>query len=439
MIDNAGEQALEPRWVRGDLFGIEIPADIDALKQGAEDFLTAAFRASGELLENNRVARVTQCEACFGGGTGSKALLVLEYAVAAPHLPDKLFVKFSRNFDDPMRDRSKHMMVSEVQFAALSRTPRFPIVVPQCLFADVNAESGTGLMITERIAFGMHGVEPQLLKCMDWSLPTQSAARERYNAIIQSLAQLSGSHKAGRLDAAFDKQFAFDKTAVLHADPLRYTDEKFARRIHRIVEFVARHPQLFPHNLVDPEFHAQFLRDAPRVVAKDAAIKQFLYSNSDLIALCHWNANIDNAWFWRDSNGSLQCGLMDWGRVGQMTVAQAIYGAFSGAETSLWDKHLDDIVKLFADEYARCGGPALNYDELKIHTLLVTATMGLAYLMDAPAIIERQIPHLDAVAGAQDEIFKTHEDARVQLHMLTMFLNQWQTQHIGALVDRVIV
>jgi hypothetical protein len=427
--------AIEAHWVRGDMFGLDIPADIAALTAGAEAFLTAAFHASGALPYSNRVTRIAQCEECFGGGTGRKALLAVEYAIASPNLPNKLFVKFSRNFGDPMRDRSKHMMVSEVKFAALSRTPNFPINVPQCLFADVNTQTGTGLMITDRIAFGTNGIEPQLLKCMDHMAPSPL---ERYRTIIKSLAQLSATHKAGRLGTAFDKEFPFDKTSVLNADPLRYTDEKLARRIQRIVEFIARHPQLFPRNLVAPEFHAQFLRDAPRVIAKEAAIKQFLYRNSDFVALCHWNANIDNAWFWRDARGELQCGLMDWGRVGQMTVAQTIYGAFSGAEKWMWDAHLDDIVKLFADEYARHGGPQLNIDELKTHTLLVTATMGLAYLMDAPAIIERQIADLDSIANAQDEIFKSNEDARVQLHMLTMFLNQWQTWNIGALVEHII-
>lgn len=417
------------------MFGLEIPADIDALASGGAEFLTAAFRASGALLEANRVTRVTQCDECFGGGTGSKALLAVEYQTPDPTLPNKLFVKFSRNFSDSMRDRSKHMMASEVTFAALSRTPDFPIVVPQCLFADVNKASGTGLMITERIAFGVNGIEPQYIKCMDYATP---APLKHYEVIIKSLAHLSGSYKGGRLHARFEEQFTFDLQSVLNADPLRYPEEKLLRRAARIVEFIGRHPQLFPENLTTSEFHAQFLRDVPYVLAKDAAIKQFLYSKTDFISLCHWNANIDNAWFYRDTHGQLQCGLMDWGRVGQMTVAQAIYGAFSGAEKVLWDFHLDDIVELFIAEYAQHGGPVLNFNELKTHTLLVTATMGLAYLMDAPAIIERQIADLDSVRGAQDERIKSNEDARVQLHMLTMFLNQWQTQNIGALADRVI-
>ncbi len=433
--DGVNENTAAARWQRGDLFGLQIPADIDALREGGAEFLTAAFRASGALANDNGVARIVQCDECFGGGTGSKALLHVEYAKPQPDLPNKLFVKFSRNFADPMRDRSKYMMVSEVKFAALSRTPNFPIVVPQCLFADVNAAIGTGLMITDRIAFGVDGIEPQLIKCMDYLAP---APLKHYEAVIASLANLSGSHKGGRLDAAFDAQFPFDVQQVLAADPLRYPEDKLLRRASRIVEFIKSHPQIFPANLALPEFHERFLRDVPWLIGKDAAIKQFLYRNPDFIALCHWNANIDNAWFWSDENAKLQCGLMDWGRVGQMSVAQTIYGAFSGADKALWDRHLDDIVALFAGEYERHGGPHLDCTELKTHVLLVTATMGLAYLMDAPAIIERQIPDLENAHSAQDERFQRNEDARIQLHMLTMFLNQWQTQDFGALVDRVI-
>jgi hypothetical protein len=426
-------RVTEASWVRGDLSGLDIPADIAALTSGGADFLTRAFRSSGALSYANHVERITQAEECFGGGTGRKMLLAVEYEIPTSNLPTQLFVKFSRNFDDPMRDRSKHMMVPEVKFAALSRTPNFPITVPECLFADVHAESGTGLMITERLAFGKNGVEPQLQKCMDYDAPQPF---EHYAAIIKALARLSGTHKAGHLHASFNEQFGFDLEHALAADPMRYSDEKLLRRVTRIGEFIGKYPQLFPTNLANAEFREQFVSEAPRAALKEAALKRFLYSNQDLIALCHWNANIDNGWFWRNANGELECGLMDWGRVGQMTVAQTIYGAFSGAEKSLWDEHLDDIIALFAKEYHACGGPSLNIEELKIHTLLVTAMMGLAYLMDAPAIIERQIADLDCVSGPTDERFRINEDARVQLHMLTMFLNQWQTQNLGALIEK---
>ena len=416
------------------MLGMEIPATSAILKAAGADYLTRAFRASGALAADNRIVRITQAEPCFGGGTGSKMLLALEYQNPTPELPEQLFVKFSRNFDDPMRDYSRHMMVPEVKFAALSRSPGFPITVPNCLFADVEADSGTGLIITERIAFGEGGLEPLYPKCMDYAVPDPL---EHYRAIIRTLAALSGSHKAGRLAPAFGREFPFEPQRVLAADPLRYPEEKLLRRASRIAEFIGHHPQLFPDNLTTEEFRNQFLQQFPLLIEQDTAIKQFLYSNPDLVALCHWNANIDNGWYWRDAEGHLQCGLIDWGRVGQMSVAQAIYGAFSSAEKPLWDRHLEEILELFIDEYASRGAPLLELDELRLHTLLVTATMGMAYLMDAPAIIERQIADPGQLSGPEDPQLQNNEDARVQLHMLTMFLNQWQTRDFGALVKRV--
>lgn len=419
------------KWARGDLFGLQVPADTQALLEGGTDFLTKAFHASGAMSADNATLRIVQGEESFGGGTGSKMLLAVEYRYTEPALPQSLFVKFSRNFSDPMRDRSKYMMIPEVKFAALSRTPGFPITVPECVFADVHVDSGTGLIITERLRFGSDGLSPLYPKCMDYTIPDPL---EHYCSILKALARLSGAHKGGALDTRFDQQFPYDKSQLVGADPMRYSGEKLQRRLSRIVEFLSKHKHLFPANITTQAFAEQFLYQVPLVLAKEAVIKDWLYSNDDLVALCHWNANIDNGWYWRDTHGELQCGLMDWGRVGQMTVAQQIYGAFSGAGTVLWNEHLDDVITLFAQEYAKNGGPELDVGELKQHVILVTATMGLAYLMDAPAIIERQLGDPGLLSGPEDVMLASHEDARVQLHMLTMFLNQWQTQNVGELV-----
>jgi hypothetical protein len=60
-----------------------------------------------------------------------------------------------------------------------------------------------------------------------------------------------------------------------------------------------------------------------------------------------------NAWFWRDPRGGLECGLLDWGRAGQMNVASALYGSLSGGEPDIWNDHLDALLTLFAEEFAR--------------------------------------------------------------------------------------
>jgi hypothetical protein len=47
-------------------------------------------------------------------------------------------------------------------------------------------------------------------------------------------------------------------------------------------------------------------------------VSSYLAGQTDYLALCHWNANADNAWFWQDADNALHCGLLDWGCVGQM-------------------------------------------------------------------------------------------------------------------------
>ena len=60
-----------------------------------------------------------------GGSTGRKVLLTVEYDKPCRTHTD-LFVKFSRDFDNPIRDRGKTQMEPEVRFASLSRATGFP-------------------------------------------------------------------------------------------------------------------------------------------------------------------------------------------------------------------------------------------------------------------------------------------------------------------------
>src|ERR1700741_1299659 len=160
-------EASTTDWVLGDMLGLQVPAHAEALREGGPDCLTAAFRAAGALGADNSVVAITQFEDCPGGSTGRKLLLAVEYATPSPDLPTNLFVKFSRAFDDPIRDRGKDQMEAEVRLGLLSRVPGFPIDVPACLFADYQHSSGTGVLITERIAFGTGTIERAWDKCLD--------------------------------------------------------------------------------------------------------------------------------------------------------------------------------------------------------------------------------------------------------------------------------
>ena len=418
-------------WAPGDTLGPKVPAHAEALRQGGADYLTEAFRASGALTGDNSVAAITQFEECPGGSTGRKLLLSVRYG-RDTNLPTALFAKFSRDFSDPVRDRGKDQLEAEVRLALLSRAPNFPIPVPKCLYADYHRASGTGVLITERIAFGQNGLERAYDKCVDYEIKDPLA---HYRAIIAALARLAGAHRAGLLGADIEAQFPFDPYALSASDPIRYSAEQLQTRATRLGAFGALHPHLLPANIVAPAFIARLSELAPRFLAAETEIKAFLNANRDHIALCHWNANIDNAYFWRDQSGEMQCGLMDWGRVGQMNVALAIWGALSAAEIELWDNHLDDLLMLFVSEFEDAGGPRLDVAEIKFHLDLFVAMLGLAWLMDAPALIHRQIPDLHQSITRLDPRIRRDEMARTQVHMVGTFLNLWDRHDFGAVLD----
>lgn len=429
-IDNS--PALQS-YVRGDATGLSMPAHAEALQAAGADFLTEAFRTFGSLSAGNRITRITRCEPCPGGSTGHKLFLSVEYEHAEPGLHADLFVKFSRDFSDPIRDRGRHELESEVRFAALSRHPAFPIDVPVSYFADYHRESGTGMLITSQVAFGRDGIEAHRPKCPD---PEQLVPLEYYRTILKALARLAATHKSGLLSPEAEAAFPFDPEAAVAADKIPWNERELRELVARYADLAARAPQLFPAHLTAADFIARFEQQALRVLEHEAAIKRFLHADPDFIALCHWNANIDNAWFWRDTEGTLHCGLLDWGRVRQLNLAYPLWGCLCAAPLDVWDRHLDELLALFTSELHKHGGPLLDSAELRLHLQLYVATMGLAGMLIAPERILLRLPEAVHASGPSDPVFRKSEQARNFLHIYTNFLNLWHTHDFGASLDR---
>lgn len=419
-------------WIRGDLLGLEFPAHVDALRDGAAEYLTRAFRAAGAIEPGNRVCRITQCEECGGGSTGRKLLLAVEYLHPA-NLHTDLFVKFSRDFSSEIRDRARFQMEAEVRFALLSREPNFPIEVPTCYFADFHRESGTGILITARIPYGSGDVEAHHDKCLDYIIDEPLA---HYRAIIRALARLAGTHKSGTLGEDVTRHFPFDASKLAVSERESYTAQQIHDRVVRYADFAAQYPRLLPENIRTAQFIQRLTDEAPRLIALESRIQSLLVSEPGLIALCHWNANIDNAWFTR-SGETLQCGLMDWGHVSQMNIAMSLWGCLSGAEIALWDDHLDEMLTLYKAEFQNAGGPALDTQLLKKHLLLYAGLMGLNWLLDVPTFLVRKFPQLSDFESRKDKRLCDLEAPRAQLQMMSVFLNLWQTADMNKLLGEL--
>jgi hypothetical protein len=404
------------RWVTGDRSGRPFPADPATLRDAGVAFLTNAFPTP--------VSAITRCDEVAGGSTGRKMLLDVEYA-DPQRGHHELFVKFSRDFDDPVRDRGRTQMESEVTFASLSLAPDFPIAVPRTLFADYHRATGTGILISQRIMFGRNGIEPQYHKCLDYEMPR---AADHYRALLTAIARLAGAYRSGLLPTHLTDEFPVDLQAAAVGEPPPLTPDKLHRRVTRLAEFADAYPRLLPDNVRSRGFFSRLAIEAPLVLQNEAVIWGHLAEATDYIALSHWNANVDNAWFWADADGVLCCGLMDWGCVSQLNVAMAIWGAMSAAETDLWNDHLDDFLVLFCDEMHARGGPRLDAEELRRQVTLYTVLMAVTWLTDVPALIRAKAPE---ATRRTDPAIKDDEGVRAPLQMLTNALNLWERTDVG--------
>jgi hypothetical protein len=418
-----------PESVKGGQTGLMFPTTIEPLLAMGAEFLTDAFRRTGAISASNRVTSIVKSTEFYGGGMGRKLLLSVTYDLTEAGVHRDLFVKFPRNFGDPLRELFGPLMEQEVRFALLSRLEGFPVAVPKCYFADYDAHTKSGILITECIEYGHGAIEPRHDKCLDYRLPDPLG---HYEALTRAMARLAGFHKSGRFGAGIDEKFPFDPRKIDIGARIPYTPEQLQGKLEKLKSFAAEHPQLFPDFVGSKDFLDRFEREAPLVLEHELAIRRYLNEKVDYVALCHWNMNLDNAWFWRDTAGELHAGLLDWGSVGQMNVAQAFYGMYCAAETSFLNEHKRNLILLFVDEYHRNGGPAIDAAELAYLIKLSVAVLGIAWILDAPSLVEGEIPDVHLVEGRFDPKLENNFLARAQLHLLIVLLNEWRVDHIGA-------
>jgi hypothetical protein len=109
----------------------------------------------------------------------------------------------------------------------------------------------------------------------------------------------------------------------------------------------------------------------------------------------------------------------------------------SAAETDLWTTHLDDLLLTFVTEVRRCGGPDLDPNRLARHTLLYAAVMGVAWLLDVPALLRSRFG-ADVPNNRVDSRIRDDEAVRAPLQMLSNLLNLWERQRLGDLLDAAL-
>lgn len=418
-----------PKTVQGRDTQVHFPTTIEAFLEEGEAFLTRAFHAAGSLPLDDEVTAIAHAQEFVGGGMGRKLLLDIDYR-HGDGLKRQLFVKFPLDYGHPLREAFTRPMDAEVKFSLLSMRTPLPVTIPSVYFADFDPASLSGILISERVAFGQGGIEPVLDKCQDFQL---SDPLSYYRAMTTAMAKLAGAHRSGALGSEVDTKFP--KPASNSApENFPYSREDMAPKLQKLRDYAVRAPHLLPKNFASTAFLDKFCDEVSLVLDHQAEIYALLNNAPDFIALCHWNANLDNAWFWRDRADEVGVGLLDWGSVGQLNLARAFWGMTCAAELDFLDTHRRDLMANFVDRYHEAGGPKISVDDFETMYRLTISVVGLHWMIDAPTIIEANLPNFAEMAGRHDDRLQTCFLARAQQHILTVMLNEWSFSDIGRTV-----
>lgn len=121
----------------------------------------------------------------------------------------------------------------------------------------------------------------------------------------------------------------------------------------------------YPPELVEKQFVTEILVCVEDVCAYDNDVRSYFNLYPEYIALQHPNLNADNAYFWRNSSGGMDCGIFDWGGAGVINVIQLMTGSLTGAEGHVQDEHDVHWLQCFRDEYHKECGIKLDLGEMR--------------------------------------------------------------------------
>uniref|UniRef100_A0A7S1F3P4 Uncharacterized protein n=1 Tax=Noctiluca scintillans TaxID=2966 RepID=A0A7S1F3P4_NOCSC len=358
------------RRLRGDIFGLLFPATPEEFvtEEFGARWLTDAFHRAGTLPADNRVVRITWWRRFEGGGSGPKTLFTVEYEKPDETLDTRLFMKQpytieenkTQRFIEEGQCRFGDVHGGEITFYQWI-SPHVPFSVPKYYFGDQNRESTESCLINAAMDWPETGstasaydLLPPCAKCEDWRLPD---SHEYYFALMRRLGMLAGLEKAGHLGPDVR---GLPWTPYQHFDAKR--EPGLALHLKQFVEEVS--PQIWAERVRSKKFWTQF-EGAMDLVAKCSNdIGKYQYDNPLYVGFGHANGNTDNAYFFRDQDGRMDCGLLDWGQTGFMPYADEFQNSFASSLGEMLAEYDDRLIQAFADAYHEAGGPNLDVEEL---------------------------------------------------------------------------
>eukprot|EP00913_Durusdinium_trenchii_P026516 g24877.t1 len=417
LLDEMTKQRLP-----GCLYGLTFPQSSEEMASEAfgAEWLTKAFHCAGTLPKDNRVVKILRAEELpvkgfdAAGGAAMKMILSVEYAKPDAELHTELFCKYPYSMEQYPLERKQLSSYGDVDgpeiLVQMCLTQLFPFRTAKFYFGEEKIEfSRRGRVengkIVEEIDYKPYQVLPVCGKYQDWLLPNPA---EYYCCLFRAMGRLAAWDKqgprqrpvsapdtpnghpnaVGRYDEYFGPldrlqllRLSAQRRAPLKRAQLASQRSSIARILDTAIDFLTNVvPSMVPAWLLEGgrlmkikdeilETWAEFLESSDRNIREmfhhfPAMSGQFQINNPDYISAMHANLQADNAFFWRDEYGNLDCGVLDWGGFSRTPFCMNFMGCLSGADPEVMMAHEEGIIRCFRDEYERCGGPALPVEEM---------------------------------------------------------------------------
>jgi len=257
-----------------------------------------------------------------------------------------------------------------------------PVKTPRFYYGDISNETSNYILITERVPFAEIGgrragelqafeVEGPYEKCKDFQL--RGPAREYYLLIMEKLGVIAGAHKAGKMGS---EDHLKQSVSTPPADPARpemwglnpqgpsgEQPGKCRKKLEAGAKFFSDTAKvIFPDYAAGEAFKSKFTAVMMKMSAYTSEIFYWQHCNPDYLALGHQNLNMDNAYFWRDGDGKLDCGLFDWGGFGySLGMPRKIWWCLNCSDFDDTKAHLQEYISTFVEKYHEHGGPLLDH------------------------------------------------------------------------------
>jgi hypothetical protein len=406
--------------VEGEFWGLKFPFTPTMFREWGPAWLTTAMHAAGTLPADNEITEfgqfdvvgedVANTDSIGGdstdwGGAGPKVLLTVKFKNGPGELTEAMFVKFAHEYK-PKNERQKLSVNypvpsgwSECMFYN-SLGGRLPVKTPRGYFCEMSRKTTNYILVTERIPYGSKTKKEfaagEILappaKYRDWDL--QNAA-DYYYAHAKTMANFfAWSRKTNaitdQVKLLFNEQKTLDFSTfiggAMKGVSWEERDKGFVKfmndpNIKPIVPtmglngetakgflqvgmdfFTDRAPHCFPKDLVEKSYLDKYKKECDEMASYCAEMTFYFQIMPEYTTLAHPNAQVDNAFYWRDEAAAMQCGLLDWDGATQIPMPQCLGNAWMGAESDMMDEHEEKLIKLFLDEYKKASGEELDFD-----------------------------------------------------------------------------